>query len=317
MNTQQARDFFLHELAVVETSAVGRGTRIWAFAHILPGARIGADCNICDHTFIENDVVIGDRVTVQCGVQLWDGITLEDEVYVGPNVTFANDPVPRPDRDTRAEPTPRTLVRTGATIGANATLLLGIRIGQSASIGVGAVVTRDVPDKAIVVGNPARIVGYVDTPPQTTGVAAPPQEGTRESTVRGVLICRLPSVIDLRGSLTFAEVRSQVPFEIQRYFLIYDVASKEVRGEHAHRTLHQFVVCVHGSCHVMVDDGRNREEYLLEEANVGVYIPPMIWGAQYKYSEDAVLLVLASAPYDASDYIRDYSEYLELSGAVR
>src|SRR6266700_5238541 len=87
---------FTHESAIVESSvSIGAGTRIWAFAHILPGARIGADCNICDHTFIENDVVVGDRVTVKCGVQLWDGVRIENDVFIGPNATFSNDRFPR------------------------------------------------------------------------------------------------------------------------------------------------------------------------------------------------------------------------------
>src|SRR6185295_14359210 len=124
---RRSMEYFRHELAVVETGAVGRGTRVWAFAHVLPGARIGADCNICDHVFIENDVVVGDRVTVKCGVQLWDGITLEDDVFVGPNATFTNDPFPRSGRR-QAEIT-RTLVRRGASIGANATVLPGVTVG--------------------------------------------------------------------------------------------------------------------------------------------------------------------------------------------
>src|SRR6266568_1668176 len=88
-------DHFAHPAALVESTRVGRGTRVWAFAHILPGAVIGEDCNICDHTFIEDDVVVGNRVTVKCGVQLWNGIRLEDDVFVGPNATFTNDPLPR------------------------------------------------------------------------------------------------------------------------------------------------------------------------------------------------------------------------------
>ncbi len=84
--------FFQHERALVESIQIGEGTRIWAFAHVLPGARIGRDCNICDHVFVENDVLVGDRVTIKCGVQLWDGLQLEDDVFIGPNVTFTNDP---------------------------------------------------------------------------------------------------------------------------------------------------------------------------------------------------------------------------------
>ena len=103
---------------------------MWAFAHILKGARIGVDCNICDHTFIEGGAVVGDRVTVKCGVQLWDGVTLEDDVFVGPNATFTNDPFPRSGR--RPAEFTRTLVRRGASIGANATLLPGVTVGPQA-----------------------------------------------------------------------------------------------------------------------------------------------------------------------------------------
>ena len=151
---------FVHPTALCETRSIGSGTRIWAFAHVLPGAAIGKDCNICDGVFIENDVVIGDRVTVKCGVQLWDGLRLEDDVFVGPNATFTNDPFPR-SRSYPAE-FPRTVVRAGASIGANATILPGIEIGSGAMVGAGAVVTRDVPPRALVVGNPARFVRTLD-----------------------------------------------------------------------------------------------------------------------------------------------------------
>lgn len=157
--THQAERFFRHPAAIIETDAIGDGTRVWAFAHILPGARIGDRCNICDHTFIENDVVVGDRVTVKCGVQLWDGVTLEDDVFVGPNATFTNDPFPRSGQHQTS--VVRTRVRRGASIGANATILPGVTIGERAMVGSGAVVTRSVPAGAIVTGNPARVVGRV------------------------------------------------------------------------------------------------------------------------------------------------------------
>src|SRR5687767_12976679 len=150
-----------HPNALVESAAIGAGTRVWAFAHVLPGARIGRDCNICDGVFIENDVRVGDRVTIKCGVQLWDGVTIEDDVFIGPNATFTNDPFPR----SKVYPSEfsRTVVGQGASIGANATLLCGIEIGARALVGAGAVVTRSVPPNAIVAGNPARIMGYVQT----------------------------------------------------------------------------------------------------------------------------------------------------------
>jgi UDP-2-acetamido-3-amino-2,3-dideoxy-glucuronate N-acetyltransferase len=158
-NEQAELDYFVHNLACVETKNIGCGTRIWAFAHILSGAVIGQDANICDHTFIENDVVVGDRVTIKCGVYLWDGIRLEDDVFVGPNATFTNDKFPRskqfPDQF------PKTIVKKGASIGANATILPGITIGENAMVGAGAVVTHHVPDNCLVIGNPAKTVKFL------------------------------------------------------------------------------------------------------------------------------------------------------------
>lgn len=305
--------FFQHPQSLVEAKTIGDGTRIWAFSHVLPGALIGSECNICDHVFIENDVVIGDRVTIKCGVQIWDGVRLEDDTFVGPNVTFTNDLFPRSKvyPDTFAQ----TTIRTGASIGANATILAGITIGRNAMVGAGAVVTKDVPANAVVVGNPARIKGYITTVPQRqASEILSPSAGecpVQPCRVSGVMIYQMPVVVDLRGSLSFAQLGSTLPFKPERYFIVFDVASKEIRGEHAHKELHQFLVCVKGSCSVLVDDGRNSEEILLDSPNRGIHVPPMTWSVQYKYSPDAVLLVLASAPYDADDYIRDYDQFLD------
>ncbi len=303
--------YFKHPAAIIETDSIGPGTRIWAFAHILPGATIGSDCNICDHTFIENDVRIGDRVTVKCGVQLWDGLILDDDVFVGPNVAFTNDPFPRSRQRPARYATTR--VRQGASIGANATILPGIEIGERAMVAAGAVVTKNVPADTIVVGNPARISGYVGTGEPAQSLHSVTRPAGPESSVRGVILQNLPLVSDLRGNLSFGEACRQVPFEIQRYFLVFAVPGEDIRGEHAHRTLQQMLICVHGSCRCVVDDGVNREQYTLEHPNVGLYVPPMCWCVQYKYSPDAVLLVLTSSYYDADDYIRDYSEFLKLA----
>jgi dTDP-4-dehydrorhamnose 3,5-epimerase-like enzyme len=124
-------------------------------------------------------------------------------------------------------------------------------------------------------------------------------------------------VQDLRGNLSFGEIGNPIPFEVKRYFLVYSVASKEIRGEHAHRSLQQFLICVHGRCHVVADDGTNRQEFVLDSPTIGLHLPPMVWGIQYKYSEDAVMLVLASDKYDPGSYIRDYSEFRELVKAPR
>jgi UDP-2-acetamido-3-amino-2,3-dideoxy-glucuronate N-acetyltransferase len=150
----------VHAAALCETRDVGDGTRVWAFAHLLPGAVVGRDCNICDHVFIEGGVVVGDRVTVKNNVLLWDGVTIEDDVFLGPNAVFTNDLRPRAAVKRTGDELQRTLVRRGATIGANATIVCGITIGAGAFVGAGAVVTRDVADHALVVGNPARQVGW-------------------------------------------------------------------------------------------------------------------------------------------------------------
>jgi acetyltransferase-like isoleucine patch superfamily enzyme len=151
--------YFRHPLALVESDEIGPGTRVWAWAHVMPGARIGADCNIGEHCFIEKGVVLGDRVTVKNGVAVWEGVTAEDDVFLGPNAVLTNDIRPRSKVcSVRRSP---TLLRRGASVGANATVLCGITVGRYALIGAGAVVTRDVPDHGLVVGNPGRLRGHV------------------------------------------------------------------------------------------------------------------------------------------------------------
>ncbi|QJX01466.1 N-acetyltransferase [Alcanivorax sp. IO_7] len=151
---------FIHPLADVEECRVGNETRIWQYAVVLKGATIGDNCNICAHTLIESDVVIGNNVTIKSGVFIWDGTRIEDNVFVGPNATLTNDLMPR------SKVYPETFkgihVKQGASIGANATLLPGITIGENAMVGAGAVVTKDVPAKAVIVGNPAKIARYLD-----------------------------------------------------------------------------------------------------------------------------------------------------------
>ena len=305
----------IHPLADVQSSHVGAGTRIWQYVVVLPEARIGSDCNICSHCFIENDVVVGDRVTVKCGVQLWDGLRIADDVFIGPNVTFSNDKVPR----SRKHPARflQTHIDTGASIGAGATVLPGIHIGRNAMVGAGAVVTRSVPPNAIVVGNPARITGYVDGAGERIQAAHDNSRPAESVPVTGpAVVHQLPRISDMRGNLSVGEFERSVPFEARRYFLVFDVPSVETRGEHAHKACHQFLVCVRGSVTVVADDGRDRQEYVLDRPEKGLHLPPMVWGIQYKYSPDAVLLVFASHYYDADDYIRDYEEFRRLAGVA-
>jgi hypothetical protein len=176
-----------------------------------------------------------------------------------------------------------------------------------------------VPPNAVVVGNPGRIQGYVESPRARAAVEPslveiPESEGVVRSRVRDVTLHRLPLKRDLRGSLSVGEFLDDVPFVPKRYFLVFDVPSSEIRGEHAHRTCHLFLVCVHGAVSVVVDDGERREEFRLDHPTLGVRLPPMVWGTQYKHTPDAVLLVFASEHYDPGDYIRDYQEFLSELG---
>ena len=302
---------FLHPLADVHASAVGARTRVWQYVVILPGARIGEDCNICSHCLIENDVVVGDRVTVKSGVHLWDGLRIADDVFIGPNVTFTNDRFPR----SRQQPDKYlvTSIQEGASIGAGAVILPGIMIGSKAMIGAGAVVTRSVPPNSVVVGNPAKIVGYVDTMRNSVANMKDSKDelGIFPTGIAGVSLHRMPNVADIRGRLTVGEFDRSVPFPAKRYFMVFDVPNRETRGEHAHRECHQFLICVRGSCAVVADDGNAREEFLLDRPDMGIHLQPGVWGIQYKYSADAVLLVFASHYYDANDYIRNYSEFCQ------
>lgn len=315
MTTQLNAPFF-HPQSLCESKAIGAGTRVWAFAHILPGAKLGRDCNICDGVFVENDVIVGDEVTVKCGVQLWDGLRIGNGVFIGPNATFTNDRFPR----SRMYPEAflQTIVEDGASIGGNATILPGVRIGRGAMVGAGAVVTRNVPPYATVVGNPAKIVGYQDnvSAAQTSKVTVGAHEGlgkeigSRHSLdVGGTWIERLPHFSDMRGSLTPLELSKGLPFEARRVFLVYGVPSHHVRGEHAHHQCEQFLVAAHGGVSVVLDDGERRREVRLSDPTVGLYLAPMVWGIQYKFDPDSVLMVAASHNYDAADYIRDYGEF--------
>lgn len=311
MNSQD-RAFFVHPAGICESEEIGAGTRVWAFAHVLPKARIGRDCNICDHVFIENDVLIGDGVTVKCGVQLWDGTQIGDRVFIGPNATFTNDRFPRSRQ--YPETFLKTIVEDDASIGANATILPGLRIARGAMVGAGAVVTRDVPANAIVVGNPARIVGYDQARQQSSkredpSIQGQSQTATEDLGVGGATLHRLKTIIDMRGSLSVAEFTREIPFEARRYFVVYDVPSREVRGEHAHKQCKQFLVCLRGSVGVLLDDGKNRTEIKLDHPNLGLFMPGMVWGTQFRYTEDAILLVFASEYYSAEDYIRSYDEF--------
>ncbi len=306
------RHLFMHDMNKWSTdvsSFASKDTVISPYVLVADNAKIGKGCYIGPHSVIERNVKISDNVTVGAGVHFCPGVRVSDAVTIGSSVSFtalATDKL-NEGRD--------TIIEIGAVIGDGAIIHGGISVGQYAQVAPGALLTRSVPPNSIVEGNPARIVGYVNASSTTRSVVESKISGDDlyKSDVNGVCLYSFPLIKDMRGSLTVGEFERSIPFPVKRYFMVFDVPSVETRGEHAHYRCHQFLICVKGSISVVADDGRNREEFILNRPELGLYLPPMTWGIQYKYSSDAVLLVFASEHYDAKDYIRDYDDFLELT----
>lgn len=276
-------------------------------AVISPSSIVGPGCEIADAAVIGAGVELGSRVRVGAGCVLQGPCRIGDDSALGAGSILA----PPPGVDT-------LVVEAGVQIGAGALVPCAVTIARGARIEPGTLIQRAVPPYAIVSGNPAQIVGYVETAGAVAPRAAEPhaaqRSGTRPTSVAGVVLHRFPKILDLRGNLSVGEFERTLPFTPKRYFLVFGVPNAEIRGEHAHRTCKQFLICTHGSCSVVADDGVNREEMVLDDPSIGVYLPPLTWGIQYKYSTDAVLLVFASEYYDSAEYIRDYSEFIQLTG---
>lgn len=255
---------------------------------------------------------INPSARIDLSVRLHPGVMIEAEVQIEAGTIFAG----MGEQITR--------VGARAAIGAGAVIGAGIEIGTGAIIDPGTVVLTNVPPNAVVRGNPARIIGYAHGP--GTGSVPVSRRFAKLATRRRIEIVPLdvgscavylmPKIVDLRGALSVGEAARDLPFLPQRYFMVYDVPSEELRGEHAHHTCHQFLICVHGSCQALVDDGTRRAEVTLDDPTVGLYMPPIIWGTQYRYSRDAILLVFASHGYDPADYIRDYPAFLKVAATV-
>jgi hypothetical protein len=224
-------------------------------------------------------------------------VRIEPGAVVGDRVLFAE--------ESQAE----TVVRSGARIGAGAVIGGGVEIGRGALVRPGSVVLSSVPANAVVAGNPAEVVGYVDAEPVLGPVSVTPPSAVPLD-VGGAVLHRMQRVRDWRGDLTVGEVGRDLPFEPKRWFMVFGVPDTQLRGAHAHQICHQFLICVRGSCRTLLDDGARRREVTLESPDLGVYMPPMIWGTQYRYSADAVLLVFASHGYDQTDYLRSYDDFL-------
>lgn len=259
--------------------SIGDYVSIHASANIGDGVVIGSYSAIHADVEIAPGVVVGERVTIKSGAIISSDVIIEDGCLIASNV----------------------MVRNGARLRP------------------GAVLHSDVPNNAVVAGNPASIVDYITshhmeaTPPimiDSSGIKERKPLLTEQCFLEPV-----PNFIDVRGSLTALENGNGAPFVPKRVFLVYDVGSQHVRGEHAHHKCGQFLVAINGSLSVMIDDGETREEIRLSDKSVGLYLAPGTWGVQYKFSTDCILMVLASHPYENADYIRNYDEFLKLKSS--
>lgn len=215
---------------------------------------------------------------------------------------------------------PNIILRKGCRVDSGALICDNVEIGQGAWVKAGSVVFSSIPANAICQGNPAVVVGYQSQHAPLAQDINSVSDFTHHLLSQGKKNLRLnvgesqlllvKKVNDARGALTVGEVPSDIPFQPTRYFVISQVPSKELRGEHAHKACHQFLVCLSGSCRVLLDDGSNRCQVTLDRPELGLYMPPRIWGTQYSYSPDAVLLVFASHHYDPGDYIHTYADFL-------
>jgi len=275
-------------------------------AHVHPGASIAAGAQLGDFVVVYPGASVGEGCRVRGFTQIWPGVQLQDGAEIGPGVTIEAPVAESSD----------IVVGAGVKVGAGALICRGVRIGQGAEVAAGAVVAQNVPPYAIVAGSPARVVNYVqqaeaESPADWHPIATFPESpSTMRLGVGDVTLHRFKSVRDPRGDLSVGEFSREIPFVPKRYFLVMNVPNDKTRGEHAHYRCHQFLVCVKGSCAVVVDDLHSRCEVRLESPDQGLYLPPMTWGIQYKYSSDAVMMVFASEYYEADDYIRDYDEFV-------
>lgn len=234
-----------------------------------------------------------------------DSTQIAEGVKLGARVVLAGDGI---------------VLRQNARLDAAAVIGANVTIGQGAWVRAGAVVLRSVPPNAIIEGNPGQVVGYLGgegsqrkPDPKHVDIHALgnlPRPSKVDLGVGESSLFLMRRITDARGALTVGEMPTEVPFSPARYFVVFDVPSMELRGEHAHKECQQFLICLHGSCRVLLDNGQERCEVTLDRPDMGVFMPAMIWGTQYRYSPDAVLLVFASRPYEEDDYLRTYDEFL-------
>lgn len=273
-----------------------------------PGALIGEQCNIASTAVIGPGTELGARVQVGHGAVIMGPCKIGDDCIIASGCILDG---------SSAEAAEMLVLEAGVVVLAGSVIAACITIAAGSRVLPGAVVQRSVPAHAIVSGNPAQIEGYTLSsgilPKRLEQVSSVAEAKVEATQVRGVTIHRFPRILDLRGNLTVGEFGRTVPFNPKRYFMVFDVPSAEIRGEHAHRVCEQFLICARGSCSVVADDGESREEFVLSDPSLGLYLPALTWGVQYKYSADAVLLVFASHYYSSAEYIRNYDEFLALA----
>lgn len=304
--------FYCHPKAICEAEYVGEGSRIAAFASVNASAVLGAGCTIGEGAVVRGSVRLGHSVDIGSGAQIGEGVILEDNVRVGTGASIEGvESLMEGNRGIQG-----AVVGKGSRVGSNATVLPGIQIGRGAQINPGTVVTRNVPDLAVVEGNPAVIVGYSgsshtyhSTNLQTARESKSVTDSVEPESSR---IIELTAANDIRGYLSAGETGRELPFEPKRFFVVFNVPSIEARGSHAHKECHQLLICVSGSVRALVHDGTTGREYVLNSPNHALYMPPMTWGTQFQYSKDAVLVVLASHQYDPDDYIRTFEDFSSL-----
>ncbi len=256
------------------------------------GANAGA--SVAESAVLGPDAAVGPSVVIEGGATVVGRVRLLEGTVIGAGAIL--------EGSRAGEPIcvgPSALVGAGSVISA-------CDVGREAVLRPGSVVTRPVPPRAVVEGNPARVVYIKPSPETPLPASAERPSAVRERPER---LIRFTFVDDMRGLLVAGESGKDVPFEVQRFFTIFGVPGPEARGEHAHLECHQLLVAVAGSLEVICDNGFSGASYLLDTPAHGLHIPPMVWGIQHRYSADAVLLVLASRPYDSADYIRDYQEF--------
>ncbi len=275
-------------------------------AVIGPNVAIGLQCRIADNVRLEGEVRLLDGVQIHRNAHVLGHVSIDESAIIGADALIEGGLDNEVGESLAAQGGGHTRIEAHARIGAGSVVRAGVNIGRGAQVCAGSLVDADVQAHAIVSGSPALAVPFVELMREGLG------SSEAKSRPRGPTMTTLPAVTDDRGVLTFGQIQDHLPFAPARFFCVTDVPQGRQRGHHAHRTLHQFLVCLRGRCTVHLDDGYRSDVLRLESAQVGLYIPPMIWATQSDFSPDATLLVLASDVYCESEYIRDHGEFLRL-----